>query len=247
MVRVIVIRLRSALKIFISAYRQSLICRRLQRHPWGDFEDIYRQLKGQDVVSLHISRQLSATIQAAENAAQLLEGDPKVSLVDTRFVNAGQALLVIEALKLARQGKGAAEIKSTIEALIPRVRMHLVLETLENLKRGGRISNTSAFIGNLLQMKPILTIKDGKVEPLERVRTTSKAIARLKEIVQHDLQGKNNPQVMLLQANAPAAIAQFRSEIKQLLNLNYEPIDVEAGPAVGTHSGPGALGVAYII
>ncbi len=213
----------------------------------GDFEDIYRQLKGQDVVSLHISRQLSATIQAAENAAQLLEGDPKVSLVDTRFVNAGQALLVIEALKLARQGKGAAEIKSTVEALIPRVRMHLVLETLENLKRGGRISNTSAFIGNLLQMKPILTIKDGKVEPLERVRTTSKAIARLKEIVQHDLQGKNNPQVMLLQSNAPAAIAQFRSEIKQLLNLNYEPIDVEAGPAVGTHSGPGALGIAYII
>ena len=213
----------------------------------GDFEDIYKTLKGQEVVSLHISRQLSGTIQAAETAAQMLEGDPKVNFVDTRFVNAGQALLVVEALKLAKAGKSGAEIKTHIEGLIPRLRMHIVLETLENLKRGGRISNTSAFIGNLLQMKPILTIKDGKVEPLERVRTASKAIARLKEILQQDLAGQDNPCVMMLHANAGAAVAQLTSDIKQLLNLNYTPLAVEAGPAVGTHAGPGALGIAYII
>ncbi len=213
----------------------------------GDFEDIYKTLKGQEVVSLHISRHLSGTIQAAENAAQLLEGDPKVSIIDTRFVNAGQALLVVEALKLAKAGKNASEIKAEVEALIPRMRMHILLETLENLKRGGRISNTSAFIGTLLQMKPILTIKDGKVEPLERVRTAAKAIARLKEIMQHDLKGQENPRVMMLQANAGAAIVQLTHDVKQLLNLNYTPISVEAGPSVGTHAGPGALGIAYII
>ncbi len=213
----------------------------------GDFEDIYQTLKGQEVVSLHISRQLSGTIQAAENAAQLLEGDPKVTLIDTRFVNAGQALLVVEALKLAKAGAGAAEIKEKIEALIPRMRMHILLETLENLKRGGRISNTSAFIGTLLQMKPILTIKEGKVEPLERVRTASKAIARLKEIVQHDLQGQDNPRVMMLHANAGAAVTQLAADVKQLLNLEYTPLSVEAGPSVGTHAGPGAVGIAYII
>lgn len=213
----------------------------------GDFEDIYKKLKGQEVVSLHISRQLSGTMQAAESAAQLMEGDPKIAFIDTRFVNAGEAILVVEALNLAKQGKSAAEIKAQIEALIPRVRMHIVLETLENLKRGGRISNTSAFIGNLLQMKPILTIKDGKVEPLERVRTASKAIARLKEIVQHDLQGQTNPRIMMLHANAHAAVTQLKSDMKQLLNLNYEPMAVEAGPSVGTHAGPGALGIAYII
>ena len=213
----------------------------------GDFEDIYKSLKGQDVVSLHISRQLSGTIQAAETAAQMLDGDPNITVIDTRFVNAGQALLVVEALKLAQAGKSVAEIKTHVEGLIPRVRMHIVLETLENLKRGGRISNTSAFIGNLLQMKPILTIKDGKVEPLERVRTASKAIARLKEIVQQDLKGHDNPSIMMLHANAGVAVAQLANDMRQLLNLNYTPMAVEAGPSVGTHAGPGALGIAYII
>jgi DegV family protein with EDD domain len=213
----------------------------------GDFEEIYSTLKGEEVVSVHLSRALSGTIQAAETAAGLMEGDPRIAIVDTRFVNAGQALLVLEGVELAKAGHTAAEIKNQLEALVSRVRMSFVLDTLENLKRGGRISSTSAFIGGLLQMKPILTLKDGKVEPLERVRTSSKALARLKEIALQDLAGKTNPKVIFFHANVPEAASAFKRDISAQLGLQYDALVLEAGPAVATHAGPGAIGVAYIV
>jgi DegV family protein with EDD domain len=213
----------------------------------GDFEEIYSRLKGEEVVSIHLSRALSGTIQAAETAAGLMEGDPRVTVIDTRSINVGQTLLVMEALEMAKAGRTAAEIKSHIESLVPRMRLNLVLETLENLKRGGRISSTSAFIGNVLQMKPILTVKDGKVEPLERVRTHSKAIARLKEIALQDLAGQANPRVAFLHTNAIAAATAFKAELSAQLGLQYDAMLLEAGPAVATHAGPGAVGLAYIV
>jgi DegV family protein with EDD domain len=213
----------------------------------GDFEEIYSKLKGEEVVSVHLSRALSGTIQSAETAAGLMDGDPRIHVVDTRFVNAGQTLLVLEALELAKAGHSAAEIKAQVEALVPRVRMSFVLDTLENLKRGGRISSTSALIGGLLQMKPILTLKEGKVEPLERVRTSSKALARLKEIALQDLAGKTNPKVVFFHANTLAAVNAFKRDVSAQLGLQYDAMVLEAGPAVATHAGPGAIGLAYIV
>lgn len=213
----------------------------------GDCEAVYRELKGHDVVSLHISKELSATMQAAENAAELLGGDPNITFIDTRGVNASEALLVLEALRLAKAGHSASEIKVQIAAMLPRVRMHFVLKTLENLKRGGRISNISALIGGVLQMKPILTIKDGKVQPLERVRTSAKAVQRLQEIALEDLQKQTQPQVLFFQADAAQAIDVFKAEICRQLQLDYDPLVLEAGPAVGTHAGPGTVGIAYLV
>ena len=213
----------------------------------GDFESIYSRLKGEEVVSIHLSRALSGTIQAAETAAGMMNGDPRVTVVDTRSINVGQTLLVLEALEMAQAGRTAAEIKSQIESLVPRMRVNLVLETLDNLKRGGRISNTSAFIGSVLQMKPILTVLDGKVAPLERVRTHAKAIARLKEIAMQDLAGQTNPKVAFLHTNALAAAEAFKKDLSAQLNLKYDSLLLEAGPAVAVHVGPGALGLAYIV
>ena len=213
----------------------------------GDFEEIYSRLKGEEVVSIHLSRALSGTIQAAETAAGMMDGDPRVTVIDTRSINVGQSLLILEALEMAKAGRTAAEIKTRIESLVPRMRLNLVLETLENLKRGGRISSTSAFIGSVLQMKPILTVKDGKVEPLERVRTHSKAIARLKEIALQDLAGQTNPKVAFLHTNALTAATAFKKELSAQLGLQYDAMLLEAGPAVATHAGPGAVGLAYIV
>ena len=213
----------------------------------GDFEEIYSRLKGEEVVSIHLSRALSGTIQAAETAAGMMDGDPRVTVIDTRSINVGQSLLILEALEMAKAGRTAAEIKTRIESLVPRMRLNLVLETLENLKRGGRISSTSAFIGSVLQMKPILTVKDGKVEPLERVRTHSKAIARLKEIALQDLAGQINPKVAFLHTNALTAATAFKKELSAQLGLQYDAMLLEAGPAVATHAGPGAVGLAYIV
>jgi DegV family protein with EDD domain len=212
----------------------------------GDFVQAYERFKGDEVVSLHISRDLSGTINSAESAAAMMNGDPAITLIDTRSVNAGQTLLVAEAVRLAQEGAKPAEIKAHIESLIPRVRMHFAFDTLENLKRGGRVGNAQAFLGSVLQMKPIITIKDGKLEPLERVRTMSKAIARLKEIVIQDVAGKPPPKVVVMHAHAADTAQQIADDLCAQLKID-RPMIIEAGPAVATHSGPGAVGVAYLV
>lgn len=212
----------------------------------GDYVDIYEKLKGEEVLSIHISRDLSGTIGSAETAAQMMNGDPKIEIIDTRMVNAGEALYLAEARRLIDEGKSLAEIKATLEGLTSRCRMHIVFDTLENLKRGGRVGNAQAFIGGLLQMKPILTIKNGKIEPLERVRTLGKAVARLKEIVINDLKDVPSPRVMLLHAASLANANQLADELSTALKI-AKPMIIEAGPAVAAHSGPGALGAAYFV
>lgn len=211
----------------------------------GDFVHIYEQYKDDEIVAILISKDLSGTYASAESAALTTGGHPAVTLIDTRQVSAGEAVLVMEGAKLAQQGATPAEIKAHIESLIPRARMHFMVETLENLKRGGRIGGAQALIGGVLQMKPILTIKDGKVEPLERVRTSGKAITRLKEIVLQDLKGKPDPKLVVMHAAAPALGQQMVDELAKELGI-APPVLLEAGPAIATHAGPGAVGVGYI-
>lgn len=212
----------------------------------GDFVSIFEKLQDDEVVSIHLSRDLSGTIASAESAAGMLGGHPPVTVVDTRQVSAGMAVLVMEGVAAAKAGKSAAEVKAHVESLVPNTRMHFVLETLENLKRGGRIGGAQAFIGGVLQMKPILTIKAGKVESLERVRTSSKAVARLKEIVINDLQGKPNPRICIMHVAAPDLGRQMADDLSKALNIP-PPLLLEAGPAIATHAGPGAVGVGYIM
>jgi DegV family protein with EDD domain len=211
----------------------------------GDFVHIYEQYKDDEIVAILISKDLSGTYASAESAALTTGGHPAVTLIDTRQVSAGEAVLVMEGARLAQAGAKPAEIKAHVESLIPRARMHFVLETLENLKRGGRIGGAQALIGGVLQMKPILTIKDGKVEPLERVRTSGKAVARLKEIVLQDLKGKADPKVVVMHAAAPELGKQMVDELAKELGI-LPPLLLEAGPAIATHAGPGAVGVGYI-
>lgn len=212
----------------------------------GDFEQIYSQFKGEEVVSIHISRDLSGTIASAEAAAALMNGDPKITIVDTRQVSAGMALLVLEGVRMAKQGASAAEVKAHIESLSQRTRLHFVLETLENLRRGGRIGGAQALVGSILQMKPILTIKDGRVEPLERVRTFSKAVARLREIAVGDMQKASEPKYIVLHSAAPQLGEELAHELSSALGVPQVMI-LEVGPTIATHAGPGAVGVGYIV
>lgn len=210
----------------------------------GDFVQIYERFKGEPIVSIHISRDLSGTLASAEAARDLVGGD--ITIIDSRNANAGLALLVIEAMRLAKTGASATQIKSHIDALIPRTRLIFVLDTLENLRRGGRIGNVQALLGSVLQFKPIITVKDGRLEPVERVRTMSKAVARLKDIAAQELHGKMEPQVVFMHASAPAAAEQLMEALCAQVKLR-EPFIIEAGPVVATHAGPGAVGISYIV
>jgi len=209
----------------------------------GDFAKIYEQYKGDEIISIHISRELSGTIASAEAARDLVGAN--VTIIDSRNVNAGLALLVIEACRLAKSGATVEQIKAQIETLVPRTRLIFAVETLENLRRGGRIGGAQAFLGSMLQFKPVITIKAGRVEPLERVRTMPKAIARLKELAAQDLNGQPYRRVCFMHAAAPSAAENLKNALASEVKLD-EALVIEAGPVIATHSGPGAVGIAYI-
>jgi DegV family protein with EDD domain len=210
----------------------------------GDFAAIYERLKGESIVSIHVSRGLSGTIASAEAAREMVGGD--ITIIDSRNVNAGLSLLVMQACRMAQSGANAAEIKAEIEARVPRTRLVFALETLENLRRGGRIGAAQAFLGGVLQFKPVIAIKDGRLEPVERVRTMSKAIGRLSEIAAQDLAAVPNPEVAYMHAAAPGGVADLQAACERLMSIK-DSVVIEVGPVVATHSGPGAVGVAYII
>lgn len=211
----------------------------------GDFVSLYEKYPNDEIVVILISKHLSGTFASAESAVLTTGVESRVTLIDTQQASASEAVLVLEALRLAKAGATPAQIKAHVESLIPRAHLIFVLETLENLKRGGRIGGASAFIGGVLQMKPILTIKDGKIEPVERVRTSGKAVARLKDILLQDLKGKPDPKLCIMHAAAPELGRQLADDLAKELGIPT-PMVLEAGPAIATHTGPGAVGVGYI-
>ncbi|MFN3706325.1 MAG: DegV family protein [Thermoflexales bacterium] len=227
--------------------RESPIFPKTSQPSIGDCVEVYERFKEDEVLSIHISRELSGTYSSAEAASRLLAGGgPSITLIDTRQVSAGAALLVMEAVEMVKRGvNSAAEIAAHIQSLIPRTRMHFVLETLENLRRGGRIGSVRALLGNMLQMKPLLTICDGRIEPLERVRTFNKAVARLKEVALKELSGVVNPRVCVMHAAAQQLAQDLAKELAERLGI-HPPRVIEAGPAICVHSGPGAVGISYI-
>jgi DegV family protein with EDD domain len=210
----------------------------------GDFVKIYEQFKGDPIVSIHISRALSGTIASAEAACGQVGGD--ITVIDSRSLNAGLTLLLTEAARMARTGASAREIKERIESLVPRTRLNFALETLENLRRGGRIGAAQALEAEALQLKPLIAIKDGKVEPLERVRTTPKAIARLREIALADLHDQPEPQMCFMHVGAEARGRELMVSVMKEKAVRA-PLLIEAGPVIATHLGPGTVGIGYIV
>ena len=204
----------------------------------GRFAEVYRQLLDQhdEVVSLHISALLSGTYEAATQGAALV--DPaRVRVVDTGMVSMPLALLTLAASAMAAQGAGAEEIAERVRPIQERMRVYFMVATLEYLRRGGRIGRASALLGSVLQVKPVLTIAEGQVAPLERVRTQERALTRVIELAS----GMAGP-VCALVGHATAAEAADR--IARALEPHAESLIVAPlGPVVGAHAGPGTVGV----
>lgn len=211
---------------------------------YDDFMTAYAPIKHEGVVSIHMPRGLSVTVESARMAAKEMLTD--YAVIDSQFISTAQALFVREALRLAREGASVSQIKSHIEGLIPRTRLYIVFETLENLRRGGRIGGAKALFGGMMQVKPILTLKDGRLEPVEQVRTMGKAVARVKELAIKDIKSSASPMVGFFHVRAEDAVKTMAAEVCAELKLGA-PFITEAGAAVSAHAGPGALGIAYIL
>jgi DegV family protein with EDD domain len=208
----------------------------------GDFEQVYRELvaEGADgIVSVHLSSKLSATYQSAVLASRSVP-DVDVQVVDSLAVTAATGLLALQAAELAGGGATAKEIAEELVAMRATVRLYGVLDTLEYLRRGGRIGSAQALLGTMLQVKPVVTLSDGVVEPAGRVRTRQKALQHLAGIVK---QAGNVRRLVIVNGDAHDLDA-FQALLTSETGLSPEDIWM-LGPVVGTHTGPGLIGAVF--
>jgi DegV family protein with EDD domain len=222
-------------------YRRNAPATTSQPSP-GRFAGAFQRLLDQhdEVVSLHISERLSGTYAAALQGAAIADPQGKrVRVVDSAMVSMPLGLMVLAAARRASEGASAAEVVDLVNELRPHVGVFFVVATLENLRRGGRIGRASALLGSVLQVKPVLTIRDGQVTPLERVRTQEKALGRLVELVHATDRGRGICAIVG-HAAAPEAAERLAGDIDPITeSLLVQPL----GPVVGAHAGPGTVGV----
>lgn len=213
----------------------------------GSFQQIYEERFAQGaeaVVAIHVASTLSATMKSAQIARDALPGR-EIVIVDSWSASGGTGLLALHAAALRDQGLSAAEIARAIGARIGDLRLYVVIETLEYLRRGGRISATQATLGTLLSVKPIITIADGKVEQIDRVRTRGKARERLLELLTAD----PVEWVAVLHGLAPD-VDDFRAALLTRIPGGIPEGNVVTtliGASVGTHLGPGCVGAAVLL
>lgn len=215
--------------------------------PVGDFVDVFKKYldAGHEVLCITLSSLLSGTYNSAETARKQLGGD-KITLVDSRTLAAAQSMIVIEAARMAQAGKSMSDIVGRLDRMIAGSHLDIVLDTLEYLVKGGRVSGLQGFFGTLLQMKPILTIQDGRLIPLERIRTRSKAMERMREIVDDVVKGKDNVYIGVAHTGLHAEATSLAGELRQKYHVD-ECLVLDIPPAVAAHAGPGAIAVAYYV
>ncbi|KIL41129.1 hypothetical protein SD70_08800 [Gordoniibacillus kamchatkensis] len=210
-----------------------------------EFLETYKQIveeEGPDVriVSVHLSSALSGTYQSAVLAKSMLEEEADVTVVDSKSASYGIGALAVAAAEAARAGADAEAVISLMRAMRDDFHIYFLVDTLEYLKRGGRIGKAAAVLGALLNIKPILSIdKDGEVAAVERVRGQKKAMARIVEMLEADLGGKTI-QLSLAHANHLEAAEELQRLIEEKLavaSVNY----VTLGPVIGAHVGPGVI------
>ena len=212
------------------------------------FQEIFQDLVNKDfeVLALLVSSKLSGTNQSAAQAKELMgPAGEKVHIVDSQSV---AMALGFQALAVARALQGGASLKEAI-ALAEKSHTYtgvfFAVDTLEFLHRGGRIGGAQRFIGSVLNMKPILAIQDGRVEGVERIRTKSKAHERVLELVVEKTKGKSPIRIATLHANAAEDAKALLARAQQQLSP-IESIFTEVSPTVGTHAGPGTVGLAFM-
>ena len=209
----------------------------------GEFVSLYERLTadGDEVLSIHISSGLSGTVPNATSAARQVAPD-RITVVDSQTTAIGLLLLVIAAGEEIAAGKGRGEVVSVLDRLIRESTAIFMVEDLAYLHKGGRINTAARFLGTLLSIKPILYIKDGKIEPLDKTRTSKKARRRvLDEVVQRI--GKRPVRAAVAHILAPQAAQEMAATVRERLNCREIYIS-EVGPVIGSHVGPGFLGVA---
>lgn len=208
----------------------------------ADFQEVYRNLLGQGhhIISIHVSGKLSGTLNSAEQARVLLGHSVPVEIIDSQLASIGLGLVVLAATRLAQGAMTYQQVAEQVRRDLPRTRVFLLLDTLEYLQKGGRIGKAQAFVGSLLSVKPILTLQDGEVHPVERPRNRERALRRLVELLRELAPAR---QLAVVHSTEPDQAAELRRQLADLLPED-QIIVSRFGATLGTYVGPKALGVA---
>ena len=199
--------------------------------------------EGRPILAILISEKLSGTLQSARQAREMLPGS-KIVLVDSMSASMELGFQVLAAARAAEAGKPFEDVVKLAEEAKNHTGIYFVVDTLEYLHRGGRMSGAKRLIGTALSMKPILNVADGRIELFESVRTKKKAFTRLLEIIEQKTAGKSNVRLASLHAAAEDDARYLLEEASKRINP-IEAVISEVSPAVGTHVGPGTVGLAY--
>lgn len=207
----------------------------------GDFVEVYERAadEADEILVLTISHKLSGTFDAATHAAEMIKKDVRIKVVDTLHVLMGEGLLVIEAAKAAAAGASLDEVIKQINHNIPRIEERMAFDTLEYLKRGGRIGAGRAFLGSLLKINPVLGLKDGEIYPLSRERSRTKAIEALYNFV---INYSNVEAIAVEDATTPDEA----NVLAQRFRAVYPDIPIyrsKVGSVLGAHVGPSVISV----
>lgn len=214
----------------------------------GIMQQKFEQLlsDGFDVLGIFISSGLSGTVQSALQARDFVEKDKdQIEIIDSQSTTMAMGFQVLAAARAAKQGLSLAECKKIAEQARKNTGIYFVVDTLDFLHRGGRISGAQRFLGTALNMKPILYINNGKIEALERVRTKGKALDRLIELISEQCAGKGDISLAALHANAPNEAKMVLEKAVQRTGAK-ETLISELSPVIGTHTGPGTVALAYM-
>jgi DegV family protein with EDD domain len=203
------------------------------------------QEKGESVVVVAPTGKASGTVRSAEVAALEFPG-LDIRVVDTQTVSCNLGTLVLVADDMAKDGKSADEIVAKLNDMIPRGRLYFVVDTLEYLAKGGRIGGAKKLLAELLEIKPILQVKDGQVESFEQQRTKRRALARLVEVVGEQCPGGDESHLCVIQVAAEKEAESLVEELKSRVPVSNIPI-YELPPAIVVHAGPKAMGVGFFV
>ncbi len=211
----------------------------------GEFVEFFQQAgeQAEAVVGVFISSKLSGTVPNAQ-AAQAQLSRPKIHVVDSLTTAMSMGFVVLDAARAAAAGKSASEVVAVAEDVRDRVGIIFVVDTLEYLHRGGRIGGARRFLGTALNIKPLLHLKEGGIEPLGQVRTKRKAVAQMLDCIEEQLGGKRMAEAAALDVNSLAEGDALAQQVKDRFGVS-QVYRTTVSPVIGAHVGPGTVGVAF--
>ena len=208
-----------------------------------DFTTIYQKLsqEADGIVSIHVTSRLSGTYNSAIQGKELAEVGCPIEVVDSQTVSMAMGIIAIAAAKMARSGKSLQQVAAEVKQIIPNIHLLILFDTLKYLAKGGRIGKAKELLGSVLNVKPLLSIKDGELVPIGQVRTRSKGIQRLFEAVKNTAGIKD----VSIAYSTTLDEAQILAERVGSIFPREQITLARVGPALGVHAGPGALAIGF--